>query len=72
LICIVTPWSTTDANANVKVLEAFWPKEIPTDEPGLVPTPLIYADLLATGDARCIETTKLLYDEYLARRFAKT
>jgi hypothetical protein len=62
----------TDANGNVEVLEAFWPQEIPTDEAGLVPTPLIYADLLATGDARCIETAKLLYDEYLARRLAKT
>jgi hypothetical protein len=62
----------TDANGTVEVLETFWPQEIPTDQAGLVPTPLIYADLLATGDARCIETAKLLYDEYLARRLAKT
>lgn len=61
-----------DENGDVEVLEVFWPEELPTDEPGLVPTPLIYADLLATGDARCIETAKLLYDEYLARRLTKT
>jgi hypothetical protein len=28
---------------------------------------LVYADLLATGDARCIETAQLVYDEHLAR-----
>lgn len=28
---------------------------------------LVYADLLATGDARCIETAQLVYDKYLAR-----
>lgn len=28
---------------------------------------LVYADLLATGDARCIETAQRVYDEYLAR-----
>jgi hypothetical protein len=28
---------------------------------------LIYADLLATSDARCIETAQMLYDRYLAR-----
>jgi hypothetical protein len=28
---------------------------------------LVYADLLATGDARCIETAQLVYDQYLAR-----
>jgi hypothetical protein len=32
-----------------------------------VPPVLIYADLLATGDARCIETAEKLYDEHLAQ-----
>jgi hypothetical protein len=27
----------------------------------------VYADLLATGDARCIETAKMIYDAYVAR-----
>lgn len=61
----------TDPAGEVEVLEAFWPTDLPADRPGLAPTPLIYADLLATGDARCIETAKLLYDDYLARRFAQ-
>lgn len=61
----------TDPAGEVEVLEAFWPAEIAADKPGLAPTPLIYADLLATGDARCIETAKLVYDDYLDRRFTQ-
>ncbi len=61
----------TDPAGEVEVLDAFWPAEIAADQPGLTPTPLIYADLLATGDARCIETAKLVYDGYLARRFTE-
>lgn len=61
----------TDPAGNVEVLEAFWPAEIGVDEPSLAPTPLIYADLLAAGDARSIETAKLVYDDYLARRFTQ-
>jgi hypothetical protein len=61
----------TDPAGEVEVLEAFWPAEITAERPGLAPTPLIYADLLATGNARCIETAKLVYDDYLARRFTQ-
>ncbi|MDO8774630.1 MAG: type IV toxin-antitoxin system AbiEi family antitoxin [Burkholderiaceae bacterium] len=38
-----------------------------TPRPDIVHPVLVYADLLATGDARCIETAQLVYDEYLAR-----
>ena len=61
----------TDPTGEVEVLEAFWPAEIAGEKPGLAPTPLIYADLLATGDTRRIETAKLIYDNYLARRFTQ-
>ena len=61
----------TDPAGEVEVLEAFWPAEITGEKPGLAPTPLIYADLLATGDTRRIETAKLIYDDYLARRFTQ-
>jgi hypothetical protein len=62
----------TDPAGNIEVLDAFWPADIPTEQPGLAPTPLIYADLLATGDARCIETAKRVYDDYLVRRFKQS
>lgn len=60
-----------DPTGPVEVLDAFWPADIPVDKAGLTPTPLIYADLLATGDARCIETAKRVYDDYLAERFTQ-
>jgi hypothetical protein len=58
-----------DPEGDMEVLEAFWPDDIPTDQPGLAPTPLIYADLLATGNDRCLQTAKMIYDRYLAERF---
>jgi hypothetical protein len=54
-----------DAVGNVEVLRRFW--AFKDDEPGLVPTLLVYADLLAIGDARCLETATLLYGAILDR-----
>jgi hypothetical protein len=45
----------------------FWGNMATTTRPDIVHPVLVYADLLATGDARCIETAQLVYDEYLAR-----
>lgn len=36
-------------------------------ESGFVPPLLIYADLMATDDARAIEAAETIYDNYLAR-----
>lgn len=57
--------------AVVEVRKRFW--NFPGD-PGhnnLVPPLLVYADLLATGDARCIETAKMIYDAYVVQLFAE-
>lgn len=35
----------------------------------LAPKILIYADLVKTGDPRCIETAEMIYDEYIKRHF---
>jgi hypothetical protein len=52
--------------AVVDVRRRFW--NFPqTDGKPCVPPLLVYADLLATGDARCIETAKRLYEEYVVR-----
>lgn len=45
----------------------FWGKIPEATRPDTVHPVLVYADLLATGDARCFETAQLVYDEYLAR-----
>jgi hypothetical protein len=47
----------------------FWGALPVAVHPNAVPPVLVYADLLATGDARCIETAQMVYDEHLARLF---
>lgn len=64
-----TPAPEPGRTAVVEVRKRFW--DFPADPalPDLVPPLLIYADLLATGDGRCIETAKMIHDQYLARLF---
>lgn len=52
--------------AVVEVRRRFWQFPEEGEQP-CVPSVLVYADLLATGDARCIETAKRLYDEHVVR-----
>lgn len=54
---------------DIELRRRFWPFDHAWEHPALTPPVLIYADLLATGDARCIETAQLVYDQYLARLF---
>lgn len=58
-------------DGDVEVRQRFWPFDHEWGHPNLVPPVLIYADLLATGDARCIETAQRVYDGHLARLFAE-
>lgn len=53
--------------AVVEVRRRFW--HFPQDEMAgpCVPPVLVYADLMATGDARCLETAKRLYEDHVAR-----
>ena len=57
--------------AIVEVRKRFWNFGGEALHPGLAPPLLVYADLLATGDARCIDTAKQVYDGYVARLFAE-
>jgi hypothetical protein len=54
----------TNPNGEVEILRRFWQFDNP--EPALAPILLVYADLGAIGDARCLETAKLLYDQIIA------
>jgi hypothetical protein len=47
----------------------FWGALPPGPRPDTVPPVLVYADLLATGDGRCIETAQVVYEQYLAAAF---
>ena len=59
----------TDPKGDVELRERFWNFEYEWEWPALVPPVLIYADLLAVGDARCVEAAKRIYEVYLARFF---
>lgn len=52
----------------VEFRKPFWGNALRTEgRPDVVPPALVYADLLATGDGRCIETARMIYDRHLAR-----
>jgi hypothetical protein len=55
-----------DPNGNVEIAQRFWNFDTVEAEEGLTPLPLIYADLLATGDPRSIETADLVRERFLA------
>ncbi len=56
-----------DNTGNIQVFEKFWNK----NEGGknVVPALLAYADLMNTGDGRCMETAQKIYAELLANKF---
>jgi hypothetical protein len=54
-----------DTEGNVEFRRRFW--NFPPEETQLTPNLLVYADLLAIGDARCLETAQLLRGPLLAR-----
>jgi len=60
--------------AVVELRKRFWnfPAESDPGRGDLVPPLLVYADLLATGDARCIETAKMIYENHIARLFTQS
>lgn len=51
----------TDPGGNVEIYRRFWTFD--AADAALAPEPLVYADLMATGDGRCIETAKLVYEK---------
>lgn len=57
--------------AAVEVRKRFWNFPGDPEHLSMVPPLLVYADLLATGDARCIETAKMIYDLHLVRLFTE-
>jgi hypothetical protein len=54
-----------DPNGDIEILEAFWKFEYDWQHHNLVHPILIYADLLATGDERNIETAEIIYEKEL-------
>lgn len=55
-----------DLHGNVEVLKAFWPPKLNAAQGDCAPFIVVYADLLAIGDDRTIETARILYEKYTA------
>ena len=56
-----------DAAGDVEILERFWKPFEKRPEEALVHPILVYADLLATGNQRNIETARMIYEQHLLR-----
>ncbi len=54
-----------DPQGTVELLKVFWDFEIKGVQPNLAPPLLVYADLLATSDARNIEAANIIYEKDL-------
>jgi hypothetical protein len=63
---------TADGPGIVRIYRPFWPerkqdqKDIIKGEAGLVNPILVYADLIATGDSRNLETARMIYERFIA------
>lgn len=51
----------------IEILKPFWKFDYQLMDVGTVPPLLVYADLMATGDDRNMETAGIIYDRYLAQ-----
>jgi len=56
-----------DAEGYVEILERFWKPDEQRPDGELVHPILVYADLLATGDQRNIETARMIYEQHILR-----
>lgn len=56
-----------DPVGDVEVLERFWKQEGTGQYEDLVHPLLIYADLIATGNQRNLETAKMIYEQHIVR-----
>jgi hypothetical protein len=54
-----------DASGSIVFRRRFW-NEVPAPRPDVVPALLIYADLVAAGDARSLASAKQIRSAYLA------
>jgi len=56
-----------DPHGDIEILRVFWKFEHNWQHPNLVHPLLIYADLITAGDARNIETARIIYEQEFAR-----
>lgn len=64
---LIENWLRKDAAGDVEILERFWKPDEQRPDGELVHPILVYADLLATGDQRNIETARMIYEQHILR-----
>jgi hypothetical protein len=68
---------TADGPGIVRIYRPFWPKQNQNDKhkvngmAGLVNPILVYADLIATGDSRNLETARMIYERFIAEHIGE-
>jgi len=71
---LVKDWTLIPQEENsaseIFIYEKFWRNDIIPHE-NIAPTLLVYADLVITGDPRCMETAEMIYKKYLKDEFGK-
>jgi hypothetical protein len=60
-----------DPQGNVEFYTCFWKPETVAPHGSMVHPLLVYADLVATGDQRNLETARMVYDQYLVQFIGK-
>ncbi len=56
-----------DESGNIEIIDRFWHFDpVDGDRTDTVPLPLVYADLMASGDPRCQETAAMIRERFLA------
>ena len=58
-----------DPQGNVEILERFWQVENGLDEDETVHPFIVYADLIAIGDQRTMETARMIYEQHIEGYF---
>jgi len=56
-----------DPGGDIYVYKQFWKVNNELRAENCVPATLVYADLMETGDSRCIEMATMIYDRYLRK-----
>ena len=60
-----------DPDGDVELIKKFWDFDYLWDYDGIAPPLLVYADLIATGNDRNIETARMVYDKFIHRFIEK-
>lgn len=58
-----------DPQGDIEILERFWPLDNGFDECDTVHPIIIYADLIAMGDQRTMETARILYERHIDQHY---